>query len=78
VVFSRGLSAALSEDVLIRRSDRGFAAAAAVVRSVLDEYGFTWDEEGYHRPARRRVGLRSVLRRGLDNRIVGTASEAGR
>ena len=24
------------------------AAAAAVVRSVYDEYGFTWDEHGYH------------------------------
>jgi hypothetical protein len=24
------------------------SAAAAVVRTVYDEYGFTWDEAGYH------------------------------
>jgi putative acetyltransferase len=33
----------------IRRAERADAAAiAAVVRAVYDEYGFTWDEDGYH------------------------------
>ena len=37
----------------------------AVVKSVYDEYGFTWDEHGYHADLRRRRdGVRGVLRRG--------------
>ena len=56
------------------------AAAAAVVRAVYDEYGFTWDEDGYH------ADLRDVERAyaaffvaELNGRIVGTAglSEQG-
>ena len=50
------------------------AAAEAVVRSVYDEYGFTWDEHGYH------ADLRDVERAyaaffvaELDGSIVGTA-----
>lgn len=33
----------------VRRATRGDGAAiAAVVRSVYDEYGFTWEADGYH------------------------------
>jgi putative acetyltransferase len=39
----------LSDVVRIRRArTRDSAAAAAVVRAVYDEYGFTWDADGYH------------------------------
>jgi putative acetyltransferase len=35
--------------VILRRAVAADSAAArAVVRAVFDEYGFTWDEHGYH------------------------------
>ena len=68
-------SAALSEDVRIRQARAAdSAAAAAVVRSVYDEYGFTWDEDGYHsdlRDVESAYAAFFVAER--DGRIVGTA-----
>jgi putative acetyltransferase len=65
----------LSEHVRIRQARTAdSAAAAAVVRSVYDEYGFTWDEHGYHadlQDLERAYAAFFVAE--LDGRIVGTA-----
>ena len=56
------------------------AAAAAVVRAVYDEYGFTWDEAGYHADLRDvEAAYAAFFVAELDGRIVGTAglSEQG-
>ena len=56
------------------------AAAAAVVKAVYDEYGFTWDEEGYHRDLRDvEAAYAAFFVAELEGRIVGTAglSEEG-
>ena len=50
------------------------AAAAAVIRSVYDEYGFTWDESGYHADLRDvEAAFAAFFVDELDGRIVGTA-----
>jgi len=49
-------------------------AAAAVVRAVYDEHGFTWDESGYHadlRDVESSYAAFFVAER--DGRVVGTA-----
>ena len=65
----------MSEDVRIRQARAADStAAAAVVRSVYDEYGFTWDEDGYHsdlRDVESAYAAFFVAER--DGRIVGTA-----
>ena len=65
----------MSEDVRSRQARAAdSAAAAAVVRSVYDEYGFTWDEDGYHsdlRDVESAYAAFFVAER--DGRIVGTA-----
>ena len=39
----------LATPIRIRRAAAADSApAAAVVRAVYEEYGFTWDEHGYH------------------------------
>lgn len=56
------------------------AAAAGVVRSVYDEYGFTWDEHGYHADLRDvEAAYAAFFVAELDGRVVGTAglSEQG-
>ena len=56
------------------------AAAAAVVKAVYDEYGFTWDELGYHRDLQDvEAAYAAFFVAELDGRIVGTAglSEQG-
>ena len=56
------------------------AAAAAVVRSVYDEYGFTSDESGYHADLLDvEAGYAAFFVAEVDGRIVGTAglSERG-
>jgi GNAT superfamily N-acetyltransferase len=50
------------------------AAAAGVVRAVFDEYGFTWDELGYHadlRDVEAAYAAFFVAERG--GRVIGTA-----
>jgi putative acetyltransferase len=50
------------------------AAAAAVVKAVYDEYGFTWDEQGYHRDLRDvEAAYAAFFVAELEGRIVGTA-----
>jgi GNAT superfamily N-acetyltransferase len=54
-------------------------AAAAVVRAVYDEYGFTWDEGGYHADlldVESAYAAFFVAER--EGRIVGTAALTGR
>ena len=54
-------------------------AAAAVVRAVYDEYGFTWDEGGYHADlddVESSYAAFFVAER--EGRIVGTAALTGR
>jgi putative acetyltransferase len=49
-------------------------AAASVVRAVYDEYGFTWDEGGYHRDLQDvEAAYEAFFVAELDGRIVGTA-----
>lgn len=49
-------------------------AAAAVVRAVFAEYGFTWDEDGYHADLRDvEAAYPAFFVAELDGRIVGTA-----
>ena len=49
-------------------------AAAAVVRAVYDEYGFTWDARGYHADLRNvEAAYAAFFVAELDGRIVGTA-----
>ena len=50
------------------------AAAARVVRTVYGEYGFTWDEHGYHADLRDvEAAYAAFFVAELDGRIVGTA-----
>ena len=50
------------------------AAAAAVVKAVYDEYGFTWDELGYHADLRDvEASYAAFFVAEADGRIVGTA-----
>lgn len=50
------------------------AAAAAVVRAVYAEYGFTWDEAGYHSDLRDvEAAYAAFFVAEADGRIVGTA-----
>jgi putative acetyltransferase len=50
------------------------AAAAAVVRAVFDEYGFTWDEAGYHADLRDvEAAYAAFFVAELGGRVVGTA-----
>ena len=50
------------------------AAAAAVVRTVFDEYGFTWDEAGYHADLRDvEAAYAAFFVAELGGRVVGTA-----
>ena len=50
------------------------AAAAAVVRTVFAEYGFTWDEDGYHADLRDiEVSYAAFFVAEFEGRIVGTA-----
>ena len=50
------------------------AAAAAVVKAVYDEYGFTWDEGGYHRDLQDvEVSYAAFFVAELAGRVVGTA-----
>jgi ADP-ribose pyrophosphatase YjhB (NUDIX family)/GNAT superfamily N-acetyltransferase len=54
------------------------AAAAAVVKAVYDEYGFTWDELGYHRDLQDvETAYAAFFVAELDGRIVGTAGLSG-
>ncbi len=49
-------------------------AVAAVVRAVYDEFGFTWDEAGYHADLRDVEALYAAFFVAeTDDRIVGTA-----
>ncbi len=65
----------MSEAVGIRRAKTAdSAAAAAVVKSVYDEYGFTWDEHGYHADLLDvETAYTAFFVAELDGRIVGTA-----
>jgi putative acetyltransferase len=54
-------------------------AAAAVVRAVYDEYGFTWDAHGYHADLRDvETAYAAFFVAELRGRIVGTAGLTGR
>ena len=61
--------------IRVRRARSGdSAAAAAVVRSVYREYGFTWDEDGHHADLRDvEAAYAAFYVAETDNRIVGTA-----
>ena len=49
-------------------------AAAAVVRAVYDEFGFTWDEAGYHADLRDvEASYAAFFVAELSARIIGTA-----
>ena len=64
----------------IRAPSADSAAAAAIVRAVYEEYGFTWDEHGYHADLRDvEAAYAAFFVAELDGRIVGTAglSERG-
>ena len=65
----------MSEAPVIRRAlAADSAAAAAVVKTVYDEYGFTWDEAGYHADLRDvEATYAAFFVAELDGRIVGTA-----
>jgi putative acetyltransferase len=53
-------------------------AAAAVVRAVYDEFGFTWDEAGYHADLGDiEVSYTAFYVAEVDGRIVGTAGLTG-
>jgi putative acetyltransferase len=53
-------------------------SAAAVVRAVYDEYGFTWDEQGYHADLEDvEATYAAFFVAELDGRIVGTAGLSG-
>ncbi len=50
------------------------AAAAAIVRTVYEEFGFTWDEDGYHADLRDvEASYAAFFVAEHDGRIVGTA-----
>jgi putative acetyltransferase len=69
----------LSEDVRatarVRRARAADSpAAAAVVKAVYDEYGFTWDELGYHADLQDvETAYAAFFVTELDGAIVGTA-----
>ena len=65
----------MSEDLRIRQARATDSAAAArVVRTVYEEYGFTWDEYGYHADLRDvEAAYAAFFVAELDGRIVGTA-----
>ena len=69
----------MSEVVRIRRArTRDSAAAAAVVRAVYDEYGFTWDADGYHADLLDvEAAYAAFYVAESDGRIVGTAGLSG-
>jgi GNAT superfamily N-acetyltransferase len=71
----------LARPIRIRRAAAADSApAAAVVRAVYEEYGFTWDEHGYHADLRDvETAYAAFFVAELDGRIVGTAglSERG-
>jgi GNAT superfamily N-acetyltransferase len=53
---------------------RDSAAAAAIVRAVYEEFGFTWDEDGYHADLRDvEESYTAFFVAEHDGRIVGTA-----
>lgn len=55
------------------------AAAAAVVRAVFEEFGFTWDEAGYHADLRDvEASYVAFFVAESDGRIVGTAGLSDR
>ena len=66
----------MSESARIRRARTGDSgAAAAVVRAVNDEYGFTWDEDGYHADLRDvEAAYAAFFVAESDGGIVGTAA----
>jgi putative acetyltransferase len=50
------------------------AAAAAIVRAVFEEFGFTWDEDGYHADLRDvEASYAAFFVAEHDGRVVGTA-----
>ena len=65
----------LATPIVVRRArtaDSG--SASAVVRAVYDEYGFTWDELGYHSDLRDvEAAYSAFFVAELDGRVVGTA-----
>jgi GNAT superfamily N-acetyltransferase len=65
----------LATGLRIRRATTGDSAhAAAVVKAVYDEYGFTWDEDGYHSDLRDvESAYAAFFVAELDGRVVGTA-----
>ena len=65
----------LATGIRIRRATTGDSAhAAAVVKAVYDEYGFTWDEDGYHSDLLDVESAHAAFFVAeLDGRIVGTA-----
>jgi len=53
-------------------------AVAVVVRAVYDEFGFTWDEAGYHADLRDvEASYAAFFVAAVDGRIVGTAGLTG-
>jgi len=71
----------LATPIRIRRAAAADSTpAAAVVRAVYEEYGFTWDEHGYHADLLDvETAYAAFFVAELDGRIVGTAglSERG-
>ena len=65
----------MSEEARIRLALASDSAAAArVVRTVYEEYGFTWDEHGYHADLRDvEAAYAAFFVAEFDGRIVGTA-----
>jgi GNAT superfamily N-acetyltransferase len=65
----------LARPARVRRARTGDSgAAAAVVKAVYDEYGFTWDERGYHADLQDvEAAYAAFFVAELDGGIVGTA-----
>ena len=63
----------------VRRAVAGDSAAAAeIVRDVYEEFGFTWDEAGYHADLRDvEASYEAFFVAEHDGRIVGTAGLTG-
>jgi GNAT superfamily N-acetyltransferase len=61
--------------VKVRRAvARDSAAAAAIIRAVYEEFGFTWDEDGYHADLRDvEASYAAFFVAERNGRIVGTA-----
>ncbi|MGH3071562.1 MAG: GNAT family N-acetyltransferase [Gaiellaceae bacterium] len=66
----------LTTPARVRRARRADSrAAAAVVRAVYDEYGFTWDDAGYHADLRDvEAAYAAFFVAELEGEIVGTAA----